>query len=197
MYPRRVRIITLLLATSLLFTPLGSEARRPRKPKTPKVVVDPAPVVAPKPNEVCFAPIEPCDIKLSKFIESATKTLDVAIFDLNLDQVAHQILVKSKTVKVRVVVDDRQAKSDHSLVSTLRKGGVDIRIGRQRGIMHNKFTIVDGARLETGSFNYTNGAAFKNNENQVYLDTPAIVSRYIQRFDQIWKEAKKLRAKED
>lgn len=147
-------------------------------------------VLAPVDREVCFSPEGNCDAKLVKFIDSATKSLDVAIFDLSLDQVAHHLLVQSrKGVRVRVLADRRQGKGAHSLIPTLIKGGVDVRYGRQRGIMHNKFAIVDAKMVETGSFNYTDGAARSNNENQLYLAEPTIVRRYAERFEEIWSRS--------
>ena len=89
--------------------------------------------------------------------------------------------------KVRVVVDKKQSKGNHSQVGLLQKAGVELRFGHQRGIMHDKFAIVDGARLETGSFNYTHHAATSNQENQVYLSTPEILSRYTTRFNKMWQ----------
>jgi phosphatidylserine/phosphatidylglycerophosphate/cardiolipin synthase-like enzyme len=56
--------------------------------------------------------------------------------------------------------------------------------------MHNKFIIRDGLMLETGSFNFTNHATLANNENQIYLDKPEVVARYVERFNQIWERAK-------
>lgn len=152
--------------------------------------VEEALIAPPKDGEVCFSPDENCDIKLWKFIQTAKTSLDVAIFDLTHPKITHEILVASKRVKVRVLVDKRQMKGEHSLVSTLIKGGVAVRIGRQRGIMHNKFTVVDGTRLETGSFNYSDGATRKNQENQIYLADPSIVARYKERFEKMWEEAK-------
>jgi phosphatidylserine/phosphatidylglycerophosphate/cardiolipin synthase-like enzyme len=122
-------------------------------------------------------------------MRTATQSLDIAIFDINLDQLVHELILISKKVPVRVVADRREAKSGHSLVSTLLEAGVKVKYGKQKGIMHNKFMIVDGKMLELGSFNYTNGAAFKNNENQLYLANPSVVSRYQRRFEQLWLEA--------
>lgn len=141
----------------------------------------------PKDQEVCFSPDEPCDEKLIAFVDSAKKTIDVAIYDVTLDQFVHHLLVQSKKARVRIVVDRKQAKGQHSLVRTLLRAGANIRLGRQRGIMHNKFTIVDGKMVQTGSFNYTNGAAFKNNENQIYSANPSVVTRYQQRFEELWR----------
>lgn len=185
-----MRVLSLLVLVSVFSLSINSEARK-RKSLAAQAFekIDESLVQAPKPNEVCFSPGGHCDIKLVKFIESANKSLDIAIFDINLDQLVHSILVKAKTIKVRMVVDGRQAKGDHSLVSTLQKGGVDVRFGKQKSLMHNKFTIVDGKIIETGSFNYTYNATKNNNENQIYLDSPAIVSTYVSRFDTIWSQA--------
>lgn len=144
---------------------------------------------SPKPNDVCFSPTEGCDQKLVAFVKTAQKSIDVAIYDINLDQLVHELLVASRTKTVRIIVDKKQSKGSHSLVDTLVAGGANVRYGHQRGIMHNKFTLVDGKMLETGSFNYTNHASEANNENQIYLDNPDIVLRYKNRFEQIWSDA--------
>ena len=129
--------------------------------------------------------------KLIKFVSSAKKTIDVAVYDINLDQLVHQLLVqKIRSLKVRIVVDRRQAKGDHSLVPLLKKAGAQIRYGHQRGIMHDKFTVVDGGMVETGSFNYTNHASEANQENQIYLSNPLVVDRYRARFEKIWSTAR-------
>jgi phosphatidylserine/phosphatidylglycerophosphate/cardiolipin synthase-like enzyme len=149
-------------------------------------------IEAPKDFEVCFSPDEPCDLKLARFVRDAQKSLDIAIYDITLDQLVHEILVKSKKIPVRIVVDQRQSKGQHSLVRLLVKAGANIRYGRQRGIMHNKFIVRDGAMIETGSFNYSNNAYKNNHENQVYLAHPQVVERFSKRFDEIWTKAKEI-----
>lgn len=151
--------------------------------------IDEALVTAPKDEEACFSPDEPCDIKLLKFIDSAQSSIDIAIYDINLDQLVHHLLVKAQKIPVRIVVDRRQAKGGHSLVPTLIKAGANVRYGHQRGIMHNKFVIVDGKMVEIGSFNYTNHATRSNQENQVYLTKSSVVERYKKRFEKIWAGA--------
>ena len=176
-----ITCIVILLATEMAFV---------HKPKHQEPsVVDPATLPDPKPDDTCFSPEEPCDAKLLRFILGAKKSLDIAIYDINLDQLVQNLAEKAKEIAVRVVVDQRQSKGGHSLVDLLVKAGVNVRYGRQRGIMHNKLIIRDGTMVETGSFNYTNHAATANNENQVYLNTPAIVDRYKDRFEKIWSDA--------
>ena len=179
-------LVSLLLIFAL---PSDARTRMNRLVAAVKDVAEEKLIPAPKDNEVCFSPIERCDVKLSKFIESAEKSLDVAVYDINNDMIVHQILVKSKKIPVRVIVDRRQSKGDHSAVKLLKKAGVNFRYGKQRSIFHHKFTIVDGLRIQTGSFNYTFNATKNNNENQIYLSLPEIVNRFKSRFDEMWIEA--------
>lgn len=181
---KKVQILFSILAFLLLNGFTASSAKASAPPSAPS-----APPSVPKDQEVCFSPDEPCDQKLIKFIQSAQKSIDIAIYDITLDKLAHEILVASKKIPVRIVVDRRQSKGNHSLVPLLIKAGAQVRFGRQRGIMHNKFTIVDGKMIETGSFNYTNHATVANNENQIYLSNPDIVERYKKRFEEIWGKA--------
>ena len=186
-------ISSLILSFSVhAFGKVEKKSHQNKSSKQSQETIDPSQVSLPKDQEVCFSPEEPCDLKLLKFIESAEKSIDVAVFDINLDQIVHALLVKSKSIPVRVLVDKRQSKGPHSLVKTLVKGGVQVRYGSQRGVMHHKFVIVDQKSLQTGSFNYTNHAYKANQENQIYLFNALIVDRYLKRFEQSWSKGKEV-----
>jgi phosphatidylserine/phosphatidylglycerophosphate/cardiolipin synthase-like enzyme len=187
---RRLTFVGFLLTSTLMIAISAPAASRSKKKlKAEDLQSRLSTTAAPRDLEVCFSPEEHCDAKLIKFIQSAEKSIDMAIYDINHEQLVHQLLVKSKKIPVRVVVDRRQSKGPRSLVSLLIKAGADVRYGRQRGIMHNKFVIVDGKGLETGSFNFTNHASEANNENQIYLFSPQVVERFRSRFVQIWQKA--------
>jgi len=175
----------LLCCVVLVFPNVAVQARNEFKNHL-KDAIDEATVKPPLDKEVCFSPAERCDLKLIKFVDSAKKSVDIAIFDINLDQLVHHLILKSRKMPVRVLVDRRQSKGPHSLVSTLIRAGVRVRFGRQRGVMHHKFTLVDGKRLETGSFNYTNHAYRANRENQIYLDDPSVIGAYVNEFERSW-----------
>lgn len=142
---------------------------------------------APKDNEACFSPDENCDEKLRKFILSAKESVDVAIFDINLKPIVEAIIEQGSKVKVRLVVNRKLAKDSAPAIARFKENKMFVRVGKQKGIMHNKFVIVDGKRLETGSFNFTNGATHSNQENQLYLSTPSIIARYQERFEKMWQ----------
>ena len=145
---------------------------------------------APKDNETCFTPDEPCAFKLIKFIQSAKETLDIAIYDITDKRVANAIIDQSKTVQVRLVLN-RRTRDSTGAYQLLKDAHLLMRVGKQRGIMHDKFTIVDGKRLETGSYNYSYGAANSNQENQLYLSTASVIEAYKARFEKMWHEGKR------
>jgi cardiolipin hydrolase len=145
---------------------------------------------APKDNETCFSPDEPCAGKIIKFIQTAKTSLDIAIFEMTDQKIAKAIVEAAKTVRVRMVVNRKLVKDTGPAYDLLKSAHVPIRVGKQKGIMHNKFTIVDGKRLETGSFNYTYRAETSNQENQFYVGTPSVVARYHERFEKMWSTGK-------
>ena len=148
---------------------------------------------APRPDsapKVCFAPDEPCLEQLTQFFGSATKTLDIAIYHLNDERIARQIIELSKTIAVRVVADQGQIKIDQSLIPRLVKEGVGVRYGTQGGIFHHQFVVVDGERVELGSFNFTTHAFGQNQENQIYLNDPAVAGRYQAQYEKMWTMAR-------
>lgn len=186
-------LLALLIALVglLLFADFAeAKGRSKRKPASEAAALQDVDLPAPQDNETCFSPNQGCDQKLWKFIQTATKSLDVAVYDITHEKIVHEIAVASKKVPTRVIVDRRQSKEPRSLVSTLIKAGVEVRYGSQRGIMHHKFTLVDGLRLETGSFNYSHGASFKNQENQLYLSEKSIVESYKKQFQKMWEASK-------
>ncbi len=182
----------LLLLFVLVWTPFVDARSRHHKSGLIDEAIqklDDTMVAAPVDQETCFSPEEPCSVKLRKFIASARQSIDMAIYDINEESIVHELLLQSKKIPVRILVDRKQAQGKHSKVPLLIKAGAQVRYGRQRGIMHNKFTLVDGKMVQLGSFNYTHHASQANNENQIYLSNPKVVERFQKRFDKIWSRS--------
>jgi phosphatidylserine/phosphatidylglycerophosphate/cardiolipin synthase-like enzyme len=139
--------------------------------------------------DTCFSPAETCDQKLITLIDSTRSTLDIAIYSITHAGITNAILAaKNRGVRVRMVVDRLEARGNSSSVPQLQSGGVNLKIGNFRGIMHDKFSIADGKMLETGSYNYSANATANNAENQLYLTEINVISRYQTNFDQMFAD---------
>jgi len=139
--------------------------------------------------DVCFSPGQNCDQKLINLINYSKKTLDIAIYSITLPGIVGAIeSAANRGVAVRMVVDDMQARGNHSLVQDLIDKKIPLKIGAVSGIMHDKYTLVDGALLETGSFNYTSNATGANAENQIYLQDSRVIAAYQANFEDLWSK---------
>jgi phosphatidylserine/phosphatidylglycerophosphate/cardiolipin synthase-like enzyme len=61
--------------------------------------------------------------------------------------------------------------------------------------MHDKFMVVDGETLETGSFNHTAAAESRNAENVLVLHDPPVAERYAAKWERLWAESEEMKAR--
>lgn len=144
---------------------------------------------APAELQAYFSPDGGILLALLARVEAAAGSIDVAIFDFTAGGLADALVrARDRGVAVRVVADARQARGKHSAIPRLQAAGVDVHLlrGRGRGIMHHKFAVFDGRLLVTGSYNWTESAEVSNFENALFLDDPALVARYVARFERLF-----------
>ena len=83
--------------------------------------------------------------------------------------------------------------SNYSAVTYLANHGVHVSLNDRYAYFHDKFLVIDGKSVETGSFNYTKGAAEKNAENVVWMrDYPDVAAKYRQEFVHLWQQSETL-----
>jgi phosphatidylserine/phosphatidylglycerophosphate/cardiolipin synthase-like enzyme len=86
------------------------------------------------------------------------------------------------------VSEDRSGKAKAAL-GTASTAGIQVRTISVYPIHHDKTIIVDGAHVETGSFNFSAAAANKNSENVIVLwNNPKLASIYMQHWERNWKQ---------
>jgi phosphatidylserine/phosphatidylglycerophosphate/cardiolipin synthase-like enzyme len=132
-------------------------------------------------------------------LNSATQTIDLASFDLNLPSVVNALVEASQRgVKVRVVTDEENGSQD--LEAKLSPGGKAFKAlsvfkaakipvvdgGRSNGLMHNKMIIVDGKTLFMGSWNMSYNDTFRNNNNLLQITDPTLIANYQAKFNEMF-----------
>ena len=140
--------------------------------------------------EVYFCPEDDCANQLIEKINSANESIDVAIYSFTLDNVADALVkAQDRNVKVRVIFDYLQASADYSIDEEIENEGIEIKIRKGSGSMHNKFIIIDGEKVMTGSFNYSNNANTKNDENLIFILNKTVAKNYLAEFNEIWQQS--------
>jgi phosphatidylserine/phosphatidylglycerophosphate/cardiolipin synthase-like enzyme len=124
-------------------------------------------------------------------IDQAHRSIDVAAYSFTSTAIATALeRAAGRGVTIRVVMDKNQARTRFSPVSSLARSGISIRLNDQFASMHDKFMVVDGTTVETGSFNYTRSAQARNAENVIVLrDAPAIARSFDTQWESLWSDA--------
>ena len=135
-----------------------------------------------------FSPKGATTYRLVDLINLSQSTIDIAMFAFTSQPIAKALVdARKRGVAVRFLLDKSEAP--YSVAKTLADAGIKVKILSGisgNGVMHNKFGIFDGQMLETGSYNYTNGAAFSNFENAVYETTPSTLAAFQAEFNSLY-----------
>jgi phosphatidylserine/phosphatidylglycerophosphate/cardiolipin synthase-like enzyme len=130
------------------------------------------------------------DMRFADAIGRIGKSLDIAVFEFNNRVVTDAILeANQRGVAVRVVTGGFGYGEKDSTFKQLAAAGIPIAVRPEEPVfMHNKFAILDGKTVWTGSWNYTDGATYRNNENAIALEGEDIAGRYESVFNQMFNE---------
>ena len=135
------------------------------------------------PVRVYFAPSQKIREGLCEFIDSAKESIDLCIYDLDLNEVADALLdAKARKVDVRLVTDEDNVMM--AAVEKLKRAGIPVVPDNRPAIMHNKFVIVDARYIWTGSYNFTVNGTRKNDNNALILESPEIAACYLSKFNE-------------
>lgn len=132
--------------------------------------------------EVAFAPEGGAEALVLRTIGAAKSSLRLSAYSFTSAPVLCALLnASAHGVDVALVVDekgnatdDRSGKSRAAL-SARANAGIAVRTISRYAIHHDKFIVVDGLHVETGSFNFTASAASRNSENvMVQWNAPSV-----------------------
>lgn len=131
------------------------------------------------------------DAHLVDLMNQATKTIDVADYDFDLSDVASAMAsAEQRGVQVRMVTDtDTLTATDRAhqtAFRTLKQAKIPIVDDRREAIMHDKFTVVDGEWVSTGSWNYTDGDTYHLNNNMIVIHSSELAANYTNEFEKMF-----------
>jgi phosphatidylserine/phosphatidylglycerophosphate/cardiolipin synthase-like enzyme len=137
-------------------------------------------------------PDQPGDIahRVVEYVDGTERTLDVCAFELD-NRIITDALVRAvrRGVRVRLVTESNYI--EESGVKALQSMGVPVVDDRRDGaLMHNKFMIFDGKAVWTGSMNFTENCAYRNNNNGIYIEDSRLAENYSTKFAWMFEQRK-------
>ena len=125
--------------------------------------------------------------EIGNLIDTADKSVYVAVYDINDSGLVNDLLsAYKKGIDVKVVMDDAEADHEWSVVSPLKKENILKTDFSKSNFMHNKFMVIDGKEVLTGSTNWTTNGFFYNNNNSILLQSKELADDYTTEFNEMW-----------
>jgi len=122
---------------------------------------------------------------LVEAIDQARSGIDAALYDLNLWSVRNALLrAHERGVVIRMVMEEDS--SDRPEVQELIAAGIPIIFDQSQGLMHNKFFILDGSEVWTGSMNLTVNGAYRHLNNLIRVRSSLLAENYTEEFNEMY-----------
>jgi phosphatidylserine/phosphatidylglycerophosphate/cardiolipin synthase-like enzyme len=114
-------------------------------------------------------------------IGRARTSVHVAIYGLTSPAIEAALKERARAgIRVALKTDRTQsrARAQAALLARLREAGVSVAVSRSPRLLHDKFGVVDGRWVISGSFNWTTTAERRNRENLLIFDCPGLASLF-------------------
>jgi phosphatidylserine/phosphatidylglycerophosphate/cardiolipin synthase-like enzyme len=126
-------------------------------------------------------------------INSASLSIDLAIYGFNRDSIRDALIAAhNRGVVVRVVTDDEARENVASYIpyyAALESAGIAIADdNRPSSIQHNKYFVFDGSFVWTGSTNMSDNGFTKNHNNSIVISDTQVAALYTDEFNQMFEQ---------
>ncbi len=142
---------------------------------------------------VAFSPEDKPVQYIVPYLQNARRNIRFLAFSYTQPDMGNAMLERIQGgVTVEGVFEAVGSDSEFSEMMLLHCGGGKVRRDGNPGFLHHKVIIIDNRIVITGSFNFSDSANTKNNENVIIIDNADIAKLYLDEFQRVWKEASDL-----
>ncbi len=121
---------------------------------------------------------------------SAQTSIDVCIYSISRNDITDALIAAhNRGVQVRVIADyGNYVSIDSVYFHAMENAGIPVMhsaVGQNTiHLMHNKYAIIDGFRVITGSLNFSSPTTDAN--HVVVMDDPTLAAVFLQDFEEMW-----------
>lgn len=129
------------------------------------------------------------DDQFLAFLDSAQTSIFCALYDLEWIDAARALIRKHHAgVTVRIVSDSDY--DDRDAIQQCIAAGIPVVFDNRSAFMHDKFCIVDGKAVWTGSTNITENGLFRNDNNAIVVASPELAANFTGEFVEMFADKK-------
>lgn len=147
---------------------------------------------------------------ISKTLESANESIDMALFVFSAQKLANVLKWQNqKKIKIRTLIDkdfayrpysealdmmgiaiSRKCKyeaDNHPWRNPIKTVGIPLL--PKGDLLHHKFAVLDRKQVITGSHNWSEAANYKNDETVLIIENPKVAAHYVREFERLYAGA--------
>jgi phosphatidylserine/phosphatidylglycerophosphate/cardiolipin synthase-like enzyme len=131
-----------------------------------------------------YSPHGGCTEVIVRELATARREILVQAYSFTSREITQALIdAKMRGVHVQIILDHSNEKEPHTELPFLIEQGLAPLIDAEHAIAHNKIMVIDGHKILTGSFNFTNQAEKENAENLLVINgQPELAQRYQANF---------------
>jgi phosphatidylserine/phosphatidylglycerophosphate/cardiolipin synthase-like enzyme len=147
------------------------------------------------PIDVFFAPDDNVQASLVDLLDNAKESIYFMAFSFTADPIGDVIRNRARDgVVVAGVMESEQIDSNVGTeFDPFKQAGLDVLRDANEGQMHHKVIIVDENTVVLGSYNFTNSAETRNDENLIVVYNKEIAAQFMAEFIRVHSQAQAAR----
>jgi phosphatidylserine/phosphatidylglycerophosphate/cardiolipin synthase-like enzyme len=143
--------------------------------------------------DIYFSPDDDVLNALVPLLESAQESIYFLAYSFTSNQLGDIVREKAAAgLKVAGVMDEEQIRSNEGTeFDPFRQADLDVRIDGIEGLLHHKVFIIDQKIVAFGSYNFSQSAEERNDENLIIVYSPVIAGQFVQEFQRVQDQAQR------
>ena len=140
-----------------------------------------------------FSPDDHVINSLARLLKGAENSIYFLAYSFTANELGDIVREKDKAgLIVRGVMETEQVSSNEGTeYDPFKQEGIDVRLDGIEGQMHHKVFIVDGKIVAFGSYNFSQSAEVRNDENLIIVYDAAIAHEFLKEFERVWAESQR------
>lgn len=138
-----------------------------------------------------FSPDDGVQSQVAAVLSGAEESIYFLAFSFTSNDLGDIVREKAEDgLTVKGVMDEEQISSNQGTeFDPFKQAGMDVRIDGIEGQMHHKVFIIDESIVVIGSYNFSQSAETRNDENLLIIYNEAIAQQFLMEFERVWKVA--------
>lgn len=151
----------------------------------PRVTIDKTPI------DIYFSPDDNVQANFVELVNNAQHSIYFMAFSFTADEIGKAVRARAQEgVTVAGVMETEQVNSNIGTeFDPFKQAGLDVFRDGIEGQMHHKVMVIDQNIVIFGSYNFTNSAETRNDENLLVVYNEDIAAQFIAEFQRVYAQA--------